>query len=213
MGRFVVGTVAANTNGQIDLQTSAGSQQFAVPNGARVVREGREAEVGAVQPRDSAVVALDPTGKVQAVFARPGDGNYALEGVAPGAVNGQTLPVQVGQQTIDVALPGADVPVTRDGRAAQLSDIQPNDRVSVRFDANNQPAAIEARSAAAGFNLRTLWWLPLLLLLPLLLFALFRRRRRETIVVEPGQRTVVDTGNVGRAIDQARDGKPTHRTS
>ena len=210
-GRFVVGMVEANTNGQINLQTGGGTQQFAVPDAARVVREGREAQVGAVQAQDSALIALDPTGKVQAVFARPGDGNYALEGVAPGAVNGQILPVQVGENTIDVPLANGNIPVTRDGREAQLADIQPNDRVTVRFDGSNQPVAIDAQSAAAGFNWRSLWWLPLLLL-PLLLLPLVRRRRTETIVVEPGQRTVVDAANPGKAIEKARDGKPTHRT-
>ncbi len=209
-GRVVVGMVEANTNGQINLQTGGATQQFAVPAAARVVREGREAQVGAVQARDSAVVVLDPTGKVEAVFARPGDGNYVLEGVAPGVVNGQMLPVQVGEQTIDVPLANGEVPVTRDGRAAQLADIQPNDRVTVRFDESNRPVAIDAQRAAAGFNWRRLWWLPLLL--PLLLLPLLGRRRTQTIVVEPGQRTVVDGANPGKAIAQARDGQPTHRT-
>ena len=210
-GRFVVGRVEANTNGRIDLQSGGGTQQFAVPGEARVVREGREAQVGAVQPRDSAVMVLDPTGKVEAVFARPGDGNYAMEGVAPGAVTGQTLPVKVGDHLIDVPLANAEIPVTRDGRAAQLADIQSNDRVTVHFDTTNQPVAIDAQSATGGFDWRRLWWLPLLLL-PLLLLPLVRRRRPQTVVVEPGQRTVVDAANPGEAIDKARDGKPTHRT-
>ena len=108
-------------------------------------------------------------------------------------------------------LANGEVPVTRDGRAAQLADIQANDRVTVRFDESNQPVAIDAQSPAAGFNWRRLWWLPLLLL-PLLLLPLVRRRRPQTVVVEPGQRTVVDAANPGKAIDQARDGQPTHRT-
>lgn len=209
-GRFVVGTVENNTNGQINLQTGGGAQQFAVPAAARVVREGREAQVGAVQAQDSALMVLDPAGTVQAVFARPGNANYALEGVAPAAVTGQTLPVQVGEQTIDVPLTNAQIPVTRDGNAAQLADIQPNDRVSVQFDATNQPVAINAQSADTGFNWRNLWWLPLLLL-PLLLLPLLRRRRVETVVVEPGQRTVVDAASSREAIDKARDGKPADR--
>ena len=210
-GRVIVGRVAANTNGQINLQTGGGAQQFAIPGAARVVRDGRAAAVDAVQARDSAVLVLDPTGTVEAVFARPGDGNYAVEGVAPGAVKGRTLPVQVGNQRVDVPLANGAVAVTRDGQAAQLAAIQPNDRVTVRFDSRNQPVAIDARSAGASFNWRRLWWLPLLVL-PLLVLPLVRRRRRQTIVVEPGQRTVVDAANPSQAIELARDGKPTHRT-
>jgi uncharacterized protein YpuA (DUF1002 family) len=192
--RIVVGTVNANDEGRLMLMTANGSQQFEVPKGAYVARDGKATQIGAVKAQDSATVVVSSVGEVQAVYARPNGREYLLDGAvrAPSIVD-QTLQVRSGSQTVGVPVPPSGIPVTRNGKPAQLTDIQPNDQVTVRFNELNQPTAIEARSGRFGLLSRLnpgrqllLCLLPLLLLLALLFWR--RDQARQILLVLPGRR-------------------------
>ncbi len=189
LGRIVVGTVEQNNEGQVVLATAGGPQEFGIPAGAYVAREGRQDELGAIKSQDSAVIVLDPAGAPTSVFASPTGGDYAIEGTLNGPLREQVFAVRAGSHNVLVPVPESGVKITRDGKQAALTDIQPNDRVRVRFNAQSQPVAIDARSGSRSL-LGGRWWLLLLpLLLLLLLLPLLRRRRPgRSILVLPGRR-------------------------
>lgn len=191
-GRIVVGTVNDNNEGQVTLTTAGGQQQFAIPREAYIARDGEAAELGAVQAQDSATLVISSTGDVQAVFARPGGGDYALEGQVAEPLVANALNLRVGSELVGVSVPATGVAVSRNGRAASFADIQPGDRVTVRFNAMSQPVAVDATSRGGLFGLGRNQLLPLLCLLPLLLLLglfLWRREQMERVLlVLPGRR-------------------------
>jgi hypothetical protein len=180
LARVITGTVNDNNEGQLTVTTAGGRQQYMLPPGAYVAREGQTAELGAVQAQDSVALVVAPSGEVQAVFARLGGGDYVVEGTVAGPLEGQILPVRFADQTIAVAVPAIGVAVSRNNSGASLEDLRPDDQVSVRFDANGQPTVIEAMGGAGPSRwLRSPWLL--LCLIPLLLLALLFLLRRDLV--------------------------------
>jgi len=200
----VVGTVNQNTEGQLLLMTLAGEREFSVPSEAAVVREGRDTRIADVEADDSAVIMLDAAGNVISVFAR-GTGNaYVVEGTTTGAIRDHKLELQADGQLLNVPLPlGEGAQVVRDGQAAPITDIQPNDRVTIRFDETGAPVSVAAQSPMpSGWRsfLTRYRWLGLLCLVPLILLfpLLFSRRRRagRAILVVPGGRRAIDPDDI-----------------
>ncbi len=203
-GSVVVGTVNQNTEGQLLLMTLAGEREFSVPSEAAVVREGRDTRIADVEADDSAVIMLDAAGNVISVFAR-GTGNaYVVEGTTTGAIRDHKLELQADGQLLNVPLPlGEGAQVVRDGQAAPITDIQPNDRVTIRFDETGAPVSVAAQSPMpSGWRsfLTRYRWLGLLCLVPLILLfpLLFSRRRRagRAILVVPGGRRAIDPDDI-----------------
>ncbi|MBA3945427.1 MAG: DUF1002 domain-containing protein [Herpetosiphonaceae bacterium] len=110
-------------------------------------------------------------------------------------------------------LNGNTVKVVRNDKPATLSDIQPNDTVTVTVGPNNIVQRIVAQSGVPGAansslgrgisssttgiaarirGLSRYWWLCLIPLLLLLLLFLVRRRRGDTLLVTPGRRRLLD---------------------
>ncbi len=191
-GRIVVGTVNDNNETRLTVMTAAGSQQFTIPPGAYVARDGKDTDLGAVKVNDSATLVISSTGNVQAVFAQPTGDKYLLDGTARGPVEGQTLAVRTGTQTIAVPVPETGVAVTRNGRAASLEDIRTSDRVTVHFNALSQPVAIDATGVGGALGRLRSPWLLLLCLIPLLillgLFLWRRDRVGQALLVLPRRR-------------------------
>lgn len=203
-GLVVVGTVNQNTEGQLLLMTLAGEREFSVPSEAAVVREGRDTRIADIEADDSAVIMLDAAGNVTSVFAR-GTGNaYVVEGTTTGNIRDHLLELQADGQLLNVPLPlGENAQVLRDGQTASVTDIQPKDRVTIRFDETGTPVEVAAQSPMASDwrSLLTRYrWLGLLCLIPLILLfpLLFSRRRRagRAILVVPGGRRAIDPEDI-----------------
>lgn len=190
--RIVVGTVNDNNETRLTVNTATGSQQFTIPPGAYVARDGKAADLGAVKVNDSATLVISSTGNVQAVFAQPAGNQYLLDGTARGPVDGTTLVVRTGTQTIAVPVPQTGVAVTRNGKAASLADIRASDQVTVHFDVSSRPISIDATGSGGLVGRLRSPWLLLLCLVPLLLLLglfLWRRDRVEqALLVLPRRR-------------------------
>ncbi len=197
-GDVVVGTVIQNMEGQLALQTAPGEQEFTIPAGATIMREGRAAQLAAIKTNDSVVLVRDASGDVRSIFAQPMGNQYMVEGTTTGTIRDHHLEVRVGEQTLEVPLPaGEETEVTRNGRAARLDQIAANHRVQIRFTPFGRPVEVAARSAGPGSLLRSPWLL--LFLLPLLLIplAMWRGTRARALLVLPGRRRrVVDPDDI-----------------
>lgn len=186
-GKSVTGSAKSLADdGTLRLAVDGTMMDFAAGN-VPVTRNGQPAKISDLQINDTVVVELDANNKPLAIRATSGGqpaggAGRTITGRASVVAQNNTLSLDVNGQKQEFA--ATNVPVTRNGQPAQLSDIQVDDTVAVDVNANNQPTAIRATSnAGSGFNLRRWWWLCLLPLIPLLFLLLGRRRRREEVVV------------------------------
>lgn len=203
--RILVGTVNDNNEGQINVTTRYNRQQFTVPRGAYIAREGKPTDLGAIKAQDSVTLVLTGTDGVQAVFAQPGGGDYGVSGTVTGATRPGMLDMRVGTQAVNVPVPETGVAISRNTRPAIFADIKPNDQVRVRFNELGQPTAIDATSGGRFSGLLgrirpgllvLLCLLPLLLLLLALLLVRRSRSRRTLLAVPVRRRRRVDPDDI-----------------
>lgn len=198
-GGVVVGTVTRNAGGQLVLMTTpGGEQEFTIPTGATIMREGRDTQLGAIETNDSAVLMLDPDGGVASIFTQPAGDQYVVEGTATGQIGEGGLEIKVGDQTVEVPLPiGDEARITRNGRSAGIADLAENDQMRIRFNALGRPIEIAASSTSRG-GLGSPWLL-LLCLVPFVLLglAIWRGVPLQTLFVLPSRRQpVIDTDDI-----------------
>lgn len=164
------------------------------PTEVRVTPAGAgapNAAAGAASPAPNAAAggAASPGTNGAAPGASPSGAalNPAGTGAFTGDITKIGTPLTVRSNGVDRPLNAApDVQVTRNGKAATLADLQPNDRVSVTTRPDGAAQRIDATSDSGGSNIWK-WLLPLLLLALLAGLAYFflGRRRKDSFVLEP----------------------------
>lgn len=133
----------------------------------------------------ASVVSVSAQGTVTAAPANAGS-------TFTGKVS-KTSPFTVNSNGQDrVVNPGPSVAVTRDGKAAQLSDIKAGDQVNVTTNPDGTLARVETTNTGGGFPA---WLIPLIIALLLigLIAALLSRRKKDSFVLERNNGTTTNT--------------------
>jgi uncharacterized protein YpuA (DUF1002 family) len=208
VGRFVVGTVAGKEGDRLTVvsQRSSGPEQFTIPAGAAIRRDGVDATMDEIAVNDSVVVFLGLGDAVESVHARVDAGNYWIDGTVENMnAQGRLLRMQLGDRPVIIAIPEGDPPVTLNDRPVTLDDIRPGDAITVKFSPQGQVAELNATRAGGLANWSRYLWLliPLLLLLLAALFFFGGGRRRQALLVLPSRRRrVVDADDIDELFDQ-----------
>lgn len=175
--------------GGVDYGTYAKGYQIQQlsPTEAKVLPAGAGAPVAAASTAGAptAVPASAAAAAAVSAAAPTAAAQVAIPTAGPaftGDVQKAGDPLSVRTNTGDrVVTAGQNLVVSRDGKAASLSDIQAGDKVNVTPYPDGTAQTIDATSTG-GFN--PLWLLPLLLLLLAALWLLFGRKRRDSFILQ-----------------------------